>query len=528
MIRKLCFFLSSLLVIVFNAAQGQAAALTSEETSARCTALATADFSQTLDAPTQITGAKLIPAEGDVPEYCQLDGYVSPNVGIELRLPTDRWNGKFLEMGCGGLCGEFSTYTLKAGHDCDHGLRKGYACLVSNQGHVSTEVDGKWAYNNLQAQVDYAFRAAHVAALAGKAITERYYAQAPRKAYFWGCSGGGREGMVEAQQFPSDFDGIAVVAPGFHLADVMMSLLWNWRAATAGDKALFSAADVALLHEAAVAQCDGDDGIKDGVVGNPQGCQFDPATLVCKAGAAARCLSPAQAEAAKKIYSGVMNSKGESLFPGMVPGEESSISTSAELSSLPRDFFQYMGFNPAPGPGWKPTEFDFDRDPKRLAFARSLLSDSNPDLRKFKEAGGKLMLAHGWADEPLSPLATLDYYETVQKTMGGESKTRDFLRLFMVPGMAHCYGGDGAYAIDYLSYLEDWVEGGRAPDVMIGAHVKKEKYSGYSYKLPANPADVTFTRPVYPYPLRARYKGKGDPNSASSFEPVGYEVRGSK
>jgi hypothetical protein len=227
------FLLTIVFITASNTARAQVVARTPDETSAHCTALMGADLTQIPDAPTQVTDTKLIDAVNDVPGYCRVEGYISPNVGIELRLPTDHWNGKFLQMGCGGLCGVLaSSYDNHLGHDCDTGLRKGYACLASNQGHTGTMYDGKWAYNNLQAQIDFAYRATHVAALAGKAITERYYAQAPRKAYFWGCSGGGRQGLVEAQRFPSDFDGIAVVAPGIRLSDVLMSILWNWKVAT--------------------------------------------------------------------------------------------------------------------------------------------------------------------------------------------------------------------------------------------------------------------------------------------------------
>ncbi|MBI4164982.1 MAG: tannase/feruloyl esterase family alpha/beta hydrolase, partial [Acidobacteria bacterium] len=373
----------------------------------------------------------------------------------------------------------------------------------------------------LQAQIDYAFRATHVAALAGKAITEHYYGKAPRKSYFWGCSGGGRQGLVEAQRFPWDFDGIVVVAPGINLSGVLMSRLWNTRVATQGGPSLFSPADVKWLHEAVVAKCDQDDGVKDGVIGNPLACKIDPSEWACKAGNKAPCLSAAQAEAFTKIYAGPTNSKGDQIHTGgFVPGLEFSIPTTPEVWTLSRDFCQYMGFTPAPGPSWKPTDFDFDRDYKRLALAQALLEDANPDLRKFKAAGGKLILAHGWTDG-LSPLNTIDYYEMAEKTMGGREATQDFFRLFMVPGMGHCSGGAGAYAIDYLSSLENWTEKGQAPDVMIGAHVKEEVYTGWNFKLPAEPADVTFTRPVYPYPLRAKYKGTGDPNDAGSFKPVG-------
>ncbi|MBI4166191.1 MAG: tannase/feruloyl esterase family alpha/beta hydrolase, partial [Acidobacteria bacterium] len=330
----------------------------------------------------------------------------------------------------------------------------------------------------------------------------------------------GRQGLVASQRFTWDFDGIVVVAQYF-VSGGAMSYLWNTRVATHEGKALFSPADVKWLHEAVVAKCDMDDGVKDGVIGDPLACKIDPSEWGCKGGNNAPCLSAAQVEAFAKIYAGPTNSKGEKIHRGeFVPGLESSIPTTPELFSLSGDFFQYMGFMPAPGPSWKPSDFDFDRDYKRLALAQALLADTNPDLRKFKAAGGKLILAYGWAD-PIQPLNTIDYYETAEKTMGGREATQDFFRLFMVPGMAHCHRGAGAYAIDYLSYLEDWAEKSQAPDVMIGAHVKEEHYTGWDFKLPADPANVTFTRPVYPYPLRAKYKGTGDPNDAGSFKPVG-------
>lgn len=478
------------------------------------------DFSGIVDAPTQLTEARLIAATPNAPAHCNVRGYVTPTIGIEMKLPLANWNGKLLKMGCGGFCGVlFSSYSPTPGHDCDQGLRKGYACIASDMGHQSTMVDGKWAYNNLQGQVDYAFRATHVAVVSGKAITERYYGRAPRKSYFWGCSAGGRQGMVAAQRFPRDFDGLAIVAPAINFSEVMMGLLWNTRVATQNGKALFSLADIKVLHDAVVAKCDLDDGIRDGVIANPLACKIEPHDWICGVDQEERCLSAAQAQAAKKIYAGPTDSNGRTIgMPGSVPGQEGSIPTSAELWSLPRDFFRYMGFMPAPGPGWNPEDFDFDRDPRRLVMIQALLADADPDLRALKAAGGKLLLAHGWEDQPISPLHSIDYYETVNRTMGGREATQDFLRLFMVPGMAHCSYGAGAYAIDYLSYLEDWVEAGRAPDVMVGARIKEERYRGWAHKLPADPGDVVMSRPVYPYPSYAKYKGQGDTRDAESFE----------
>jgi hypothetical protein len=486
----------------------------------QCKGLPGADFSSIQDAPTQVTATKVVEPAAGTPAYCQVQGYVSPQVGFELRLPLTHWNGKFMEVGCGGFCGNMDFIFL-----CDNPLQKGYACLITDMGHKSTALDGKWAYNNLQAQVDYGFRATHVAVLAGKAITEHYYGNAPFKSYYLGCSCGGRQGLVEAQQFPWDFDGIIVGAPAINFSGVFMDLHWKARAVTDNDgRPLFSVPDVELVHSAAIAKCDRDDGVKDGIIGDPRTCTFDPSDLVCKAGAKTGCLSPEQVAAVKEFYSGPVTSKGERIFPGGgMPGSETTRiginGYQSVYANSSREFFRYMGFLPAPGPSWKSNDFDFDRDYKRLGMLESLYASTNPDLRKFKAAGGKLILWQGWADGAVSPLSTIDYYETVEKTMGGAAATRDFFRLFMLPGVDHCWGGDGASVVDFLSYMEAWVEKNQAPDMMMSAHVKARGMTDL-LTWPSDPALIGFTRPAYPYPLQARYKGTGDPNKAENFGPV--------
>ena len=207
------------------------------------------------------------------------------------------------------------------------------------------------------------------------------------------------------------------------------------------------------------------------------------------------------------------------------------------FSSFDVDFLRYMAFIPDTGPSWQPFDLNFDRDFKRFGLMESLYAANNPDLRAFKAHGGKLILYHGWADAGaggIPPLMTVDYYETAEKTMGGPAATRDFFRLFMIPGMGHCGGGEGASRIDFVSYLENWVEKGQAPDVIVGAHIDADLHDRFlsthdskspnfstEYELFLNdPRSAKFTRPVYPYPTRAKYKGMGDPNSAENFEPV--------
>lgn len=505
-----------LLAGISGVAHATPATVSTPET--QCKGLAGVDFSGIKDATTQVMSAKVVESAAAAPSYCKVQGYVSPQVGFELRLPMSNWNGKFMEVGCGGFCGDLNSIFF-----CNGPLKKGYACIVTDMGHKSTGLDGKWAYNNLQAQIDYAFRATHVAGVAGKTITEGFYGKAPSKSYFFGCSCGGRQGLVEAQEFPWDFDGIIVGAPAINYSGVFMDLLWKARAVVDTDgNPLFGEADIALVHSAAIAKCDKDDGVKDGLIGDPRTCKFDPADLLCSAGTKAGCLSSEQVAAVKKFYSGPVTSKGERLFPGGgMPGSEAGDfgfnGYQSVFANFGKEFFQYTGFMPAPGPGWKSSDFDFDRDYKRLGTLETLYASTNPDLRKFKAAGGKLILWQGWADGAVSPLNSVDYYETVQRTMGGAATTRDFFRLFMLPGVDHCYGGEGASVVDFLSHMEAWVEKNQAPDMMMSAHVKD---GSDSVSWPTDPASIGFTRPAYPYPLQPKYKGSGDPNKAENYGPT--------
>ncbi len=510
-------------ILALNMTPARAEQSRPSEAAARCEALQKADFSGVPDAPTQLTGTKLVKPEGDAASYCQVLGYVSPQVGFEIRLPAEDWNGKFLEVGCGGTCGKLFTEMGV----CDAPVKKGYACAVSDMGHKGS-VDALWAYNNLQAEIDFGYRAAHVLAVTGKAIAGRYYEKAPHKSYFMGCSQGGRQAMVEAQRFPWDFDGIIAGAPALNYTAHTLNSLWIVLAAQGqGNEPALPASAVKLLHEAVTARCDLDDGLKDGIIGNPPACKLDPSELVCKAGKSAGCLTQAQADAARKAYSGLKISGGESLYGGASVGSELNwLTTLADPKSIYRsarnDQIHYLSFMPDPGPDWNDAKIDFERDYQRFGMMESLYSASNPDLRRFKAAGGKLIVYHGWNDEAVLPAKTVDYYETVQRTLGGRKATEDFFRLFMLPGVNHCAGGIGADAVDFLGYLEDWVERGQAPDKILAAHPKEAAtLSSYPYRpFPSDPSTVSFTRPVYPYPQRAKYQGSGDPNNAAHFQPV--------
>jgi pimeloyl-ACP methyl ester carboxylesterase len=517
-----------------GAAEAAETPSTAAPTVQSCVNMKSADFSRVEDAPAQILEAVVIEAEGSNPSYCRVQGYVMPQVRFELRLPMSNWNGRLLEVGDGGWGGEMFLFF------CTGPVRKGYACIASDMGHTGASRLALWARNNVQAQVDFGYRATHVTALIGKEIVRTYYGKPPAKSLMFGCSTGGYQGMVEAQRFPWDFDGIVAVAPDMGSeADLSMRIVWKLQQLSDKDgHPIFRLPDLELLHNAALRACDMSDGVKDGVIGDPVGCRFDPAVLACTGGRHSGCLTDPQIRAAKNIYAGPTTSAGVRISTsGLLPGTELDWAGTENSSAEVAEFFKYVLFNPSPGPDWTIRDFNFDHDYQRLGMG-ALFTDSDPDLRKLKAAGTKLLVAQGGGDPLEFPGGILDYYDTVNRTMGGAASTKDFFRLFVVPGMKHCSGGDGAFAIDYLSYLEEWVDNNHAPERMIGAHVDsnyllqhsdddgssvKDRIWFSAVKLPIPldaDAPVTFTRPVYPYPLLSRYKGTGDPNDAKNFGPV--------
>lgn len=500
----------------------------------RCQSLTAADFTGVQDAPAYITSASLVPAAGNVPAYCRVQGYVAPQVGFELRLSAEHWNGKFIELGCGGWCGSYN------GDSCNQQLRTGFACVVTDMGHKGAGADVLWSMNNLQAQIDFGFRATHVGAVIGKAIAEQFYGKSPRRSYYVGCSTGGYQGVMEAQRYPWDFDGIVAGAPDIGEGPANVRALWIARTGLDSEgKPLLSSAKLRLVHNAVLDRCDKADGLKDGILGDPVGCKFEPSDLVCKSGETHGCLTPSEAEIVRRLYAGAMNSKGEPITTGgFWPGSELYWQEMWPAWSE-EQFFKFGLVGYTTPPNWKYTDYNFDEDYKRLGIAPHY-DNSNPDLRNFKKAGGKIILYTGGDDTIDLPGAVTDYYEAVEREMGGRDATRSFARLYVVPGMEHCYGGTGAYAIDYFGYLQNWVEQNQEPDVLIGAHVSDDYLIAHNPSIdfstdrevklwqaagsvsvlndPSNP--VSFRRPVYPYPTLTRYLGHGDPNDASSFGPV--------
>ena len=499
---------------------------TSGRAEASCEALAFQRFGGT-SFPTLMTGAQTVEASADLPKYCQVTGYIAPQIGFELRLPIDDWNGKFLMQGCGGLCGIIKIASA------DDALARGYAVTNTDLGHKGQPFSGLWAYNNRPAEIDFGYRATHAVANVTKQITESFYTRAPQFSYFRGCSTGGRQGMVEAQRYPEDFDGIISGAPVLNETGVgALHLIWSVRAnLDASGKAILDGAKLTMVHDRVLASCDKVDGVEDGLLSDPRQCAFQPKDLLCADGESPeQCLTADEAAVVQKIYDGPQNSKGESLFtgglmrgseyewaPGLVGiGDQPALALQMPMLN---DFVAFMAFDRDPGPQFTMMDFDFDRDPPKLDTMEAIYSGSNPDLSAFRGRGGKIIMYHGWDDLEVPPLYTVEYYGQVAARSGGFDATQEFYRLFMLPGVAHCRRGPGPDAIDYLRYLENWVEDDVAPDFMMSAHLKKaQPYDGLPpIRFPLNDTDVDYRRPIYPYPDLPVYTGTGDVDDPDSW-----------
>ena len=493
-------------------------------------------FANLLDAPTTIVSARLVSAGGngdivekDYPEHCRVEGQIAPTVGFLLRMPTRVWNGKFLMGGCGGPCGLYLT------DRSDPALVRGYAVVVTDMGHKGS--GWMFADNNLAQMVDFGYRATHVTAIAAKAVIAEFYGDRPKRNYFVGCSTGGRQGLVEAQRFPMDFDGIVAGAPPWmQTGHQPYASYWPTLANMKDGKPILDVSKLPLIHEAVLAACDANDGLKDGIIQNPAACNWQPSAMVCHSGAdSMSCLTSDEAEVVRKIYQGPVDSTGQRLYRGQARGSEMTWTNYVGQNGKPGPFWSltdttlhHLAFLPAPGPGYSIQQFDFDRDPPRLATNDVLFAHANPDLTKFRDHGSKLIIFHGWNDNNnIPPELAIDYYRLVQATMGGPDTAAQTARLFMLPGAYHCRYGEGGGEVDWLTALENWVEHGAAPEQVLAYHMKHEPYDSVPIagsesrntlipRHPLNPDSYDRVRPVFAYPGVARYKS-GDPALPSSW-----------
>ena len=492
---------------------------------------------------TTVTSAALI--AGGTRNFCEISASVITNsstgdtLRFELGLPdVALWNSRFLFTGNGGFAGSMNL-------DVPDLQAFGYAVAATDTGHEGDGTDASWALNNIPAVENFEYRGVHESALAAQAILRSYYSNLPYHSYFTGCSTGGREGLVEAQEFPADFDGIVAGDPA--IGDPYIGFNWNSHALLQSRDAYLDPNAINLVDQTVTSECDGLDGVIDGLIQNPAECTFDPNTLLCEPGQRSACLTAAQVAALRAIYSGSVDTHGNVLYPGYsmsnpaesnmndaawgvwmtgcksiipeaachFPAFDPSVAQPWSFQDPPLNspaqwlfmdgFFQDFAFN---DPNYNARTFSFVNqtaiDEVQQAVARWGGDGTNADITAFTNAGHKLLMYHGWSDPALTPFVSVNYYNSVRAILG--STISNSVRLFMVPGMHHCQGGPGPNVFDTLIPLTQWVEDGIAPDGIIARH-----YQNNDPTLP-----VQRMMPLCSYPELAKYQG-GPVDDASSW-----------
>jgi feruloyl esterase len=439
----------------------------------------------------------------NLPAFCRVAATLKPAADSEIRLEvwmpdpadTPNWNGKLQSVGNGAWAGSINYPALATA------LAAGYAAASTDTGHTGN--NPVFIMGHPEKVVDFAYRAVHEMSLAAKAIVAAFYGSGPGRSYFNGCSTGGRQALAEAQRYPADYDGIIAGAPANYVTHLQGAQVWMAQAAHQDEAGYIPPGKYSAIHHAVLEACDALDGVKDGVLEDPTRCHFDPAVLTCKDGGPPSCLTTAQVQIARKAYAGPTHPRtGQKLFPGLEPGSEMGWNTlmGPQPMSLAVEVYQYLVFQ---NPNWDYRNFDPDKDIAAAVKTVGATMDSiDPNLKPFVGHGGKLLMYHGWADPGIPPRSSVNYYKSVVDALG-TGKTKDSIRLFMVPGMGHCRGGDGTDTFDAVTALDQWVMKGKAPQQISASHLTK--------------GVVDRTRPLCPYPEVAKYKGTGDTNDAANF-----------
>ena len=504
-----------------------------------------------------ITSAEIRENDLSADPYCYVRGIISPAIHFHAQLPLrHNWNGRFLQWGDGGKDGDLDY--------ADHRVAEGYAVTNSNTGHDNgVEPGASFAFNNRQAEIDFGYRAVHLTVMAGKLLIKYYYNKAHDYSYFEGCSQGGRQGLMEAQRYPNDFDGIVAGAPAFAYQALNASGVWNlqriYRDSLAGNLAIDSGGDgsydslelIEMLHEKVLNKCDALDGISDGVVDNPLVCDFDPVIelddLKCESGGnSSGCFDEYQINTITDFYQGPIDDLGRKIYPGKafgselrwvnyyIPYEGNNMSPS-KLVGVAGDHMNYLFYENDPGKTI-PDMRDFAYEAKTTGASpefhwkdydindfysgkgdlmKSITDATDPDLNQFlKDNDGKLIIYHGWADTLIVGEDTVDYFEEiVDATFDGDQKRADEkARLFMAPGMGHCGGGPGPNTWDKLAPMVDWVENGIAPDFLVAEHFTDDL--------------VDNQRPICAYPKQAVYIGPiSEANDPTNWKAENFQCR---
>ncbi len=521
-----------------------------------CSALGSQTLDGVADAPVSISAASVVSTPKG--EFCKVEGNIAPSIGFEVDLPLKGWTQRYLQGGCGGLCGMTRVGISNAGR-CGPALSGEFVVAGNDMGHKGSMMGPDQASFGAdpQQRIDFAYRANHQTALVAKALIRAFYGQPARFAYFVGCSDGGREALMEAQRYPDDFDGVSAGAPAA-LFQLQNSLYHGWNVVAnqrADGSNILLQSRLAILHRAVLAHCAEGSGVKDGLLQDPLSCKVDPAWAQCPAtaGDSSQCLTAEEVAVARKLYDGPLDAAGRKLtMGGVLPGSELQwmVASSAHGKSMSNDIaslaISYLILPQVDLAMGNLQQLRFDDDSfRRLAQLAPLYNATNTNLQPFRQHGGKLILWHGLADTSVTPAVSLAYYQGVQQQLGAAA-TDSFMRLFLLPGVSHCGGGDGYDQVDVLSPLLAWAELQQAPAALLAgklAHAAPDFMAGpppadlpaagksaqgvptlHVAPMASSPLarpwdEIKATRPVYPWPMIARYRGSGDVNDAVSYQP---------
>jgi tannase/feruloyl esterase len=433
--------------------------------------------------------------------HCRVRGVIGTEIDFELLLP-DAWNHKFLMGGGGGFVGTVDNQYRGS-------VNAGYATVGTDTGHRGGVTDASWALDHLERQINFGYLGVHRTAEVAKAILRSYYGSNETRSYFAGCSNGGRQALMEAQRYPDDFEGIVAGAPANDFVGIAAEFIKDTQAAFPDPHSaapMFTPETMKSVETQILEKCDALDGVKDGVMEDPRRCTIDPSTLTG--------LTDAQRKALAKIYAATV-SNGAPVYPAQPVGGEGAeagwvgwiVGGQTERPSVPQgpslryafgtQFFKYFVFG---DPAWDYSGYDVGRTRRDAKLTATFLNATSPDLDAFKGKGHRLIVWHGWSDAALTALGTIAYVDQVQKRDAG---LREYMRLFMLPGVYHCGGGPGPDAVDWAAAIDAWVEAHTAPDRLVARKLAD--------------GAVTRTRPLCPYPQHAEYTGAGSTDDEKNF-----------
>lgn len=469
-----------------------------------CESLTSLDMPETSSIAAELVTSGTAAGETDLPEFCRVQVTVEPAINIEVWLPVE-WNGRFQAVGGGGYAG-----VIRYNRGLAQALRDGYATAETDTGHDAAEMPvGSFGLNddgtlNWQLIEDFASRSLVEMTKKSDALVEAFYGRAADYSYWNGCSTGGRQGLMLAQTYPDGYDGILAGAPAINWDTFIPAMIWPQLVMKEEVGEVIPQCKFEAANAAATAACDGLDGVVDGVLDDPRGCDFDVDELV---GETTPCgvITEADARAIQMIWDGARTTTGDFLWYGFTPGTDTSRLAGPSPDPYP---VSHIGEWVLRQSDWDWTELTYANFEEYVRESQRLFNDvigtDDPDLLPFRDAGGRVLIWHGWYDNAIYPEGTIDYYERVIGTHRNVQHTQEFARLFMAPGVEHCGRGPGPNEFDMFGALVDWVENGEAPDRIIASRVDN--------------GDVERARPLCPYPAVARYDGKGDADSATSFD----------